>query len=88
MDAIRLKPDQVQKPYSLMTKRTGTGDRELTIEISCHTDRRAALGALNKHIHRLSSKGFTCERVSLLRWKAQRRDPDAVIQCAVWIAGA
>jgi len=43
MDAIRLDPDQIQQPYSLMTKRTGTGDRELTIEISCHADRRAAV---------------------------------------------
>jgi len=86
MDAIRLDPDQIQQPYSLMTKRTGTGDRELTIEISCHADRRAALDALYDHIHLMTSKGFACERVNLLRWKAERWDPDKLIQCAVWIA--
>lgn len=85
MGAIRLNPEQQQHPYSLMIRRTGTGERELTIEISCHADRRAALNALYDHIHLMARKGFTCERVSLLHWKAQRQDPDKLIQCVVFI---
>jgi len=86
MNAIRLNPNEQQQPFSLMTKRTGTGEDEVTVEISGHSDRRAALDALYDHIHRLMCKGFACECVNLLRWKAERWDPDKLIQCAVWIA--
>lgn len=85
MNIIRLKPESEPMTYSLMIRRSGTGEREPAVEISCHADRRAALNALYDHIHLMVSKGFTAERVNVCRWKAQRRDPDKLIECAIWI---
>lgn len=84
MRVFRLNP-QDQRPYRLVIRRIGTGEEEALVELSCHADRREALNALYEHIYRMACKGFISERVNLLRWKAQRRDPDKEIQCVVFI---
>lgn len=85
MQAVRLHPEVPQEQHSLIIKRTGTGSREIPVELSTHADRRSALDALYDHLKHMSSLGFTAQRDSLLHWTVTRQDVDCCIQCALYI---